>query len=61
MAGKTMMLLMFNGDSVYIEPDTLHTITWSAAEEKEYGPISEQGCDDCESGSAIWLKVWVEK
>lgn len=59
--GKTMQPLLFNGDPVYIEPDTHHTMMWSAAEEKEYGPAAEQGCDVCESGKAQWLKVWVEQ
>jgi hypothetical protein len=58
---KTMQPLLFNGEPVYIEPDTLHTVTWGAVMEAEYGPITEQGCDQCESGRSEWVKVWVER
>ena len=52
--------LMLGGDPVYIDLDCkIEVTTWSANEEREYGPITEQGCDRCDSGRARWVPVRV--
>lgn len=52
--------LKFNDVPVYIDLECGDTTTWSPAEEAEYGPIEDQGCDRCESGQARWVAVRVE-